>query len=115
MSALDAAIRKLRWQASPASEDVVLTRSQAAAALAEIEGRDRPAGFRLFEVTMGVYLPVDAPLPHDLRGWLERATGADLADVSAVPTILERVVEKRYPPSEDVVRMRRRDGIKGPY
>lgn len=69
--------------------------------------------FRRFELTIGVVLPANAPLPEDFRAWLERATGVDLADSPATPTTLERVVEIRYPLSEDVVI--KRQGLKRPY
>lgn len=66
----------------------------------------RPAAFRRFELTISVYLSVGAPLPETFREWLERATGVDLSDGPATPTSLERVVEPRHPPADDVIAKR---------
>lgn len=69
--------------------------------------------FRRFELTIGVYLPGDAPLPETFVEWLERATGCDLSDGPATPTTLERVVETRYPLASDVIE--KREGLRRPY
>jgi hypothetical protein len=65
--------------------------------------------FRRFELTIGVYVPRDAPIPETFNDWIERA-GFECNIAS--PTTLERVVETRYPMSADVIEKRgeRSDG-----
>lgn len=68
------------------------------------------APFRHFELTIGVYVPVGAPLPQNFEEWVERA---GFAVQGATPTTLERVVETRYPLSDDVIEKRR--GLNRPW
>lgn len=68
--------------------------------------------FRLFELTMTVYLPLTGDLPITFGDWIERAFGIDQREIGASPTTLNRVVELRYPLAPDVIE--RREGIKEP-
>ena len=69
--------------------------------------------FRLFELTMLVYLPDGAELPVTFRDWLEWATGVSMEDGPATPTRLVRIIEHRYPLADDVIE-KRTDG-RGPW
>jgi hypothetical protein len=75
------------------------------------ERASHPAAFRIFQLTMDVYLPSHAPLPETFADWIELAFGIDPATLGASPTTLQRVAEIRYPISRDVVKRRtRKDG-----
>jgi len=58
---------------------------------------------RCFELTLNVFLWGGEPLPESFRDWIDRA---GLCHDGASATRLERVVEVRYPLSEDVVTKR---------
>jgi len=61
---------------------------------------------RRFELTISVWLNEDEELPLTFTEWIGRAFAIDTSILHATPTTLERVVEARHPPAEDVV-MRR--------
>lgn len=64
--------------------------------------------FRLFDLTISVYLPREAPLPETFNDWLVRAFGREAVnEMGALTTTLQGVVERRYPLAEDVVERRR--------
>lgn len=65
---------------------------------------------RHFELTVGVFVGDDEPIPNTFNQWI---TLAGLAIVGSSPTTLERVVETRYPLSRDVVDKRR--GLRKPW
>lgn len=69
--------------------------------------------FRRFELTIGVYLTADEPLPDTFNQWIVRAFGIDPDELCASPTTLERVVETRYPLSDDVIE--KRGNREGPW
>lgn len=74
--------------------------------------------FRRFELTISVWVPRDAPMPETFADWVERAFGVDQATLPASATLLERVVECRHPPADDLVarRVQAREGkTKGVY
>lgn len=73
----------------------------------------REGVFRRFELTISVFLPYEAPLPKTFADWIERAFGIDQNTLGASPTQLERVIETRYPLSEDVAEKRR--GLHRPW
>jgi hypothetical protein len=66
---------------------------------------------RLFELTIGVYLPEGAPLPVTFQDWIDRMNVCG----GATATYLERVVERRYPLADDVVERRRELGVRVGY
>jgi hypothetical protein len=59
---------------------------------------------RRFELTIGVFVRDDEPLPDSFRDWIELA---GLCHEGASPTTLERVVETAYPLKKDVIQKRR--------
>lgn len=71
-------------------------------------GRDRESPFRLFHLTISVYVPRGTPLPETFSEWVERA-GFEVGGAS--PTSLERVVELRFPLAADVIDKRTGDKI----
>lgn len=69
---------------------------------------ERETAFRRFELTVSVWYPKHAELPETFRDWVDVAFGTDGMDLPASGTRLERVVETRHPPAEDVVAKRRK-------
>jgi hypothetical protein len=59
---------------------------------------------RRFELTIGVFLGDDEPLPETFRDWIDVA---GLNYEGASPTTLERVIETAHPPKEDVIEKRK--------
>lgn len=68
---------------------------------------------RRFELTISVWVPEYVELPKTFGDWIERAFGIDQSNLPATPTQLERVVETRHPPAEDIVERRAHHRIMG--
>jgi hypothetical protein len=65
---------------------------------------------RRFELTISVWGPDDDYLPETFQDWIELA---GFTVDGASPTVLERVVECKHPPAEDIIE--RRHNKRSPY
>lgn len=68
--------------------------------------------WRLFHLTVGVYLGPDEEIPNDFRDWIERA---NLCGEGASSTFLHSVTELRYPLADDIVEARKQTGVRVLY
>ena len=76
--------------------------------MTDIDGVEEPQferwDWRLFHLTIGVYLGPNEAIPNTFRDWIERA---NICSGGASTTYLDSVTELRYPLADDIVAKRR--------
>lgn len=77
----------------------------------ENENGNRESPFRLFHLTIGVYVPRNAELPETFNDWITRANLCE----GASATYLHSVTEINYPLAGDVVERRENATIRPLY